>query len=306
MVGCTWKEYDELDPEWPAGILGSGTGASITFKVIGCGKCNLTIYDTHLYDINLGEIPVDVTKGGFFTNYPRAEFTYTPTNPSDNTLVTFNASDSYDPDGYIVSYKWEFGDGNVTIDDDPLEYHSYTNFGTYVVNLTVTDNSSLSTLCQKTITIGWAPTAMFFFTPIDPYLEITEVSFNASGSYDIDGHIDWYVWDFNDTTTVTESDPYTTHKFTVNVTSNILTVTLTVIDDDGFNTTTEETVIVLMPGDATGEGFVDVSDFALLGYYWFNVRGYDRRPDFITDGFIDVSDFAILGKYWFKGAPWYP
>jgi len=57
-----------------------------------------------------------------------------------------------------------------------------------------------------------------------------------------------------------------------------------------------------LPGDANGDGFVDVSDFAILGKAWFTGYGdpgYDARADFNGDGFIDVSDFAILGKNWF-------
>ena len=64
--------------------------------------------------------------------------------------------------------------------------------------------------------------------------------------------------------------------------------------------------IRLIPGDATGDNFVDVSDFAILGRAWFKgpgMEGYDPRVDFSGDNFIDVSDFALLGRYWFQGPP---
>ena len=56
-----------------------------------------------------------------------------------NTSIVFNASGSYDPDGdEIVSYSWNFGDGNngtgVTIE------HVYNSADNYTVNLTVTDS----------------------------------------------------------------------------------------------------------------------------------------------------------------------
>jgi len=56
-----------------------------------------------------------------------------------NETITFDASDSYDPDeDNIVNYSWDFGDGTkgygVTVD------HTYTAIGTYTVNLTIRDS----------------------------------------------------------------------------------------------------------------------------------------------------------------------
>jgi PKD repeat protein len=53
------------------------------------------------------------------------------------TTVTFNASASYDPDGTVVSYEWDFGDG--TRGTGVIANHTYTNPGTYTVTLTVKD-----------------------------------------------------------------------------------------------------------------------------------------------------------------------
>ncbi len=57
--------------------------------------------------------------------------------------IHFDASESYDADGTIVGYLWEFGDGTtatgVTAD------HAYSEVGEYTVTLTVTDNDGDST-----------------------------------------------------------------------------------------------------------------------------------------------------------------
>src|SRR5262249_26202465 len=56
------------------------------------------------------------------------------------TLVslTFNGSGSSDPDGRIVSYAWNFGDG--ATGSGATASHTYASSGVYTVTLTVTDN----------------------------------------------------------------------------------------------------------------------------------------------------------------------
>jgi len=69
-------------------------------------------------------------KGGGIPNQPPgANFTYLPENPVVGQAVTFNASESYDPDGSIVSYEWDFGDGNVTSTTHEILNHSYSEAG---------------------------------------------------------------------------------------------------------------------------------------------------------------------------------
>jgi len=45
---------------------------------------------------------------------PIANFTYTPEKPVVNQTITFNTSSSYDSDGNVTNYEWNFGDGNAT------------------------------------------------------------------------------------------------------------------------------------------------------------------------------------------------
>ena len=65
---------------------------------------------------------------------PVAAFTY-----SYNGLVcSFDASGSHDPDGSIVDYTWDYGDGSSS--SGMTAIHSYASDGVYTVSLTVTDN----------------------------------------------------------------------------------------------------------------------------------------------------------------------
>ena len=85
-------------------------------------------------------------------NLPVASFTASPTTAQTAIPIIFNATSSYDPDGTIVSYSWNFGDGIIGSGETPS--HSYNIAGVYTVTLTVTDNSgsTASTSSKFTIT----------------------------------------------------------------------------------------------------------------------------------------------------------
>lgn len=74
------------------------------------------------------------------TGQPIASFTWTPRSAG---YVNFDASGSYDPDGSIVSYTWDFGDGTGVTTTSPWTDHSYAYGDYYSVNLTVTDNGGV-------------------------------------------------------------------------------------------------------------------------------------------------------------------
>jgi len=119
---------------------GDGTLATVTFYVEDEGYTTLLLYDTELLDYDIIELSHGTEDGYFSTAFPAVVFSYLPEDPSIGCPVTFNASDSYDYDGFIVSYTWDFGDGNITVVSNPVIVHVYVIRGIYLVNLTVTDN----------------------------------------------------------------------------------------------------------------------------------------------------------------------
>ena len=100
---------------------------------------------------------------------PVASFTYYPLNPIVGQMITFDASASYDLDGSIVSYEWEFGDWSSATGE--IVTHSYSSSGDYIVNLTVTDDYGATGSTSKTITV--AP-------PAAPTISITTDEFEYS------------------------------------------------------------------------------------------------------------------------------
>lgn len=76
---------------------------------------------------------------------PVAQITAKPTKGEAPLTVYFDGLDSYDPDGQVTSYYWDFGDG-VTCPPDcgsgdiTAPTHQYMEAGTYKARLTVTDD----------------------------------------------------------------------------------------------------------------------------------------------------------------------
>ncbi len=75
---------------------------------------------------------------------PTAAFNFTPSGPTLNESIVFDGSASYDLDGTIVSYAWDFGDGTTASETNPVTAHTFTEAGTYTVSLTVFDDNGLN------------------------------------------------------------------------------------------------------------------------------------------------------------------
>jgi PKD repeat protein len=84
---------------------------------------------------------------------PVAKFVYNL--PCESRTVSFDASSSYDPDGTIMSYDWDFGDGNAG--SGVAVSHTYAADGTYSVTLTVCDNDGECDTETKNVVVSWRP-----------------------------------------------------------------------------------------------------------------------------------------------------
>ena len=80
-------------------------------------------------------------------NPPVTHFSYN----IDILKVMFNGSSSYDRDGEIVSYDWDFGDS--TNGTGMIVSHDYSDVGTYDVTLTVTDNDGFEDDVTKSVVL---------------------------------------------------------------------------------------------------------------------------------------------------------
>jgi len=196
-----------------------------TFTKHGNVNVSLTLYDTEgrnnstfkLFRVYARPVANFNVSGEFYAGY----------------TLTFNASSpwSYDLDGSLINYKWEFGDGNITEGLYPVILHVYDTNKTYTAKLTVTDNDTLTSFTRtQFIQIGSdIPIADFAIISPPPYYVNETLTFDASNSTGDGGNITSYFWSWDDGTAETEM-PVINHTFTQQKTYN---VTLIVTDSDG-------------------------------------------------------------------------
>ncbi len=86
---------------------------------------------------------------------PSADFTFYPLHPPPGETVFFDASSSYDSDGFITLYEWDWDhDGDYEdASTNPAATHIWTYPGSYRVVLQVTDNEGLTGRKTKTVNI---------------------------------------------------------------------------------------------------------------------------------------------------------
>lgn len=146
-------------------------------------------------------------------------------NATAGHTVNFSADNSYDPDGSIVSYLWNFGDGAGAVGLSTA--HAFASSGVYMVTLTVTDNAGATANDNLVVTVGnTPPVASAGADQTSP--RGSAVNFSAAGSYDADGSIVSYSWDFGDGTSATGATASRTYA-----NAGAYTVTLTVTDNFG-------------------------------------------------------------------------
>ncbi|MBU0497554.1 MAG: right-handed parallel beta-helix repeat-containing protein [Candidatus Thermoplasmatota archaeon] len=175
--------------------------------------------------------------------------------------IWLDGSGSYDPDGDIDFYRWNFGDGSSEILAMTPE-HTYEQSGHYTVTLTVVDNNGRSDMKTTTITIS---SDTYNFPPIPdiggPYVGTIKeaIVFDASKSYDKDGTIVDYKWIFGDGNSAMGVSPMHTY-----ITEGAYAVNLTITDDGGMSDTTQIIVIVNAQEQQTPGFSIFLIFFALL------------------------------------------
>lgn len=133
-----------------AGYFNDGSPSALLTCDTQTGSC--TIVGTLQYGVGIDAFAIPY---GTAVQYPYAQFTWEPPNPYPEETVRFNASASYDFDGYITLYEWDWNDDSVYEEayDTPTAMHSWTFPGSYTITLRVTDDTGFTGRKSKIVDI---------------------------------------------------------------------------------------------------------------------------------------------------------
>ncbi len=224
-------------------------GKVITHNFVRAGTFNVVVYLFSGPDIatgagprmiGVGTLPVDVVGPNAS---PTAMFIIEEVLDGSGDPIAaerrFNALRSRDPDGTLVDFQWDFGDG--ATGSGAVVNHAYLTSGRFDVRLTITDDRGATSSIVRSVLVNAGPTASFTFqASANDDLTIT---FDGRSSSDPDGTIGLFSWNFGDNSAVVQGD-VVTHTYAA---PDVYTVTLTVTDNLGATGSTSQSV------DATGD-----------------------------------------------------
>ncbi len=169
---------------------------------------------------SIDTVIVDTTVGptaDFTSTQGATKFDYTFTNASTGSGLT---------------YDWDFGDGSVSTDENPV--HTYSSINQYTVTLTVTDSCGNTSVFTDAVDIPCDAIAVDFSSQADAGNPL-EITFTDLSS----GDIETWDWDFDDGNSSTAENP--THTYAADGTYS---VTLTVTDSCGNVESLTQDVVV--------------------------------------------------------------
>ncbi len=134
-----------------ANCPGTGPSCPLEFLAGDSGDFDLVAYSTtpegapverERYRFRVGRVPTAVVR-------------ITATGGTVPKVVTFTSADSTDPDGIIVSRRWDFGCGNPSCTSaDVAPVHTFQSPGTFTVTLTVTDTDGLVSTSSTVVQVA--------------------------------------------------------------------------------------------------------------------------------------------------------
>lgn len=176
---------------------------------------------------------------------PTVSFTTSPASPVEDQITTFTATTTVATNHRITRYDWNWGDGTTSQTSNASITHTFSDKGSFVVTVTVTDDLSQTASSTASVTVGSGVTASFTNSPTNATTADT-VQFNGSDSTAPGGAtIEIWSWDFGDGSAEESSSGSTaSHRFAA---ARTYVVRLTVTDSEGREGTTTKTITISSP-----------------------------------------------------------
>ncbi|MEN3009672.1 MAG: PKD domain-containing protein, partial [Candidatus Bipolaricaulaceae bacterium] len=221
-----------------------------TIPIIKLITAVMSVWDMARFFVDLagaiGERTYSIQLANRLTCIPKVSLLSHTTEALVGDELSFVAEAS-DEDGTIVKYVWDFGDGHRKETTINRVNYRFASAGTFAVRVRVEDDAGSWCEAKREIRIkerpNQPPVAKLQAQPIAGSVPLT-VNFDASPSYDPDGHIVSYQWRFGDGSTKNTTDPLTQYTYGR---EGIFIASVTVVDNQGATATAQVTITVTAP-----------------------------------------------------------
>jgi hypothetical protein len=220
---------------------------------------------------------------------------------SEGQTLNFTIT-SIDADSDPLTYTTNATKGSLNMTSGQFIWKpAYSDSGVYFWIFTANDGYGGTATKIVKITVNIPPVAICGLDKLKCENVASLVQFNGTASYDPDGTIVLYYWEFDDGTTSLDSAPvhiYNNYKWNGSAYLPFM-VNLTVIDNKGASNSTSQKVIIWIKADANGDGKVDIFDASTIGIKW---GSNNPCADLNNDGIVNIIDAVMIGLNWGSSA----
>ncbi len=283
------------------GLNANTTNAEFSFEQTGTYTVTLTVTDNKGATATASET-ITVAEN----QAPTAKIIASANTGPAPLTITLDGGQSNDPDGSIASYQWDASNG-LSATTANAEF-TFDQTGDFTVTLTVTDDKGATASASETITVGSdniAPIAKILASSTTGVAPFT-ITLDGGQSTDSDGTISTYQWSAsNGLNADTASVDFTFQQ------AGDFTVTLTVTDDKGASSSTNETISVadnqpptakIVASDISGVAPLTVSldgdesndaDGSISAYQWNGPNGFTADSASAELTFEQSGEFTV-------------
>lgn len=140
----------------------------------------------------------------------------------------------------IISWHWDFGDGDTSLLQNPVHYYSVP--GTYTVVLSVENLNNCIESITHTLTVSDAPVADFTYNSLG-----CDTVFFTDASVSVGNTIVSWAWDFGDPASGTANVSNLQNPYHIYNNAGTYTVSLIVTDGSGCNSAISDDIVITRP-----------------------------------------------------------